>query len=197
MTSLNRRFRPLGLLWLTAMWCLLYGEITVANIAAGLAIGIVIQLVFPLPALPLQAVNVDWGELIKLLWMFVTGLISGAISVSWLAIRPAAPPKSAILTAPMRVESDFAMVTGVSLYNLQPGGTVLDLDLATHTWTVHLLDASTPAKIEQGLADIAELERHLIATFETKGRPAGAPEDRTLSGKRAEQLASVRKADNQ
>ena len=60
MRALVRRIRPLGLLWLTAMWCILYGEITVGNVAAGLAIGLIIQLVFPLPTLPLDAVTVNW-----------------------------------------------------------------------------------------------------------------------------------------
>ena len=166
MTAFIRRIRPFSLIWLAAMWCLLYGEVTLGNVLAGLGIGIGIQLVFPLPALPMQSVHVDLGALAALMWMFVTGLISGAVSVSWLAIRPQEPPKSAILTAPMRVNTDFAMVTGVSLYNLQPGGTVLDIDLARHEWTVHLLDASTPEKIEQGFADIADLERRLLAAFE-------------------------------
>ena len=152
MTAFIRRIRPFSLIWLAAMWCLLYGEVTLGNVLAGLGIGIGIQLVFPLPALPMQSVKVDFGALAGLMWMFVTGLISGAVSVSWLAIRPQEPPKSAILTAPM--------------YNLQPGGTVLDIDLARHEWTVHLLDASTPEKIEQGFADIADLERRLLAAFE-------------------------------
>ncbi|MCI6206242.1 MAG: Na+/H+ antiporter subunit E [Corynebacterium glucuronolyticum] len=173
MSALIRRIRPFSLVWLAAMWCLLYGEVTVANIVAGVAVGIIIQLVFPLPALPLQMVHVNVREFLGLMWMFVTGLLSGAVSVSWLAIRPQDPPKSAILTVPMRVESDFAMVTGVSLYNLQPGGTVLDMDLAKKEWTVHLLDASSTSKIDQAFADIADLERRLIATFEASTDKAG------------------------
>lgn len=178
MRALVRRIRPLGLLWLTAMWCLLYGEITVGNVAAGLAIGLIIQLVFPLPTLPLDAVTVNWRQLMKLIWMFISGLVSGAVSVSRLAIRPSAPPKSAILTAPMRVNSDLAMVVGVSLYNLQPGGTVLEIDLTNHQWTVHLLDASSHVKIDKGLADIARLEHLLRTAFEDN--------DLGLTGQRAE-----------
>ena len=55
-------------------------------------------------------------------------------------------------------------------YNLQPGGTITDIDLANREWTIHVLDASTPADIEREIANVATLERQMIGIFESRSK---------------------------
>jgi len=51
-------------------------------------------------------------------------------------------------------------------YNLQPGGTVTDIDLANREWTVHILDADSDAAIAREIENVQKLERQMIAIFE-------------------------------
>ena len=66
----------------------------------------------------------------------------------------------------MRVESELILAFGTTLYNLQPGGTVTDIDVGNREWTVHLLKAESQSEIDQARAAVAMLEKRLIAAFE-------------------------------
>ena len=96
----KRRFRPLFVLWLTFMWVMLMAEITWANIFGGLAVALAIVLFLPLPAMPVSSLSVRWGSLIRLLLNWIADLMAASVKVAWLALRPAAPPKTAIIRMP-------------------------------------------------------------------------------------------------
>ena len=50
------RFRPWFTVWITVMWCMLMGEITVGNVVGGLLVALVIVFALPLPAMPIAGV---------------------------------------------------------------------------------------------------------------------------------------------
>ena len=52
------------------------------------------------------------------------------------------------------------------LYNLQPGGTVTDIDIANRMWTIHVLDADDEEDLRREIQNVADLEATLIHTFE-------------------------------
>ena len=166
--SLSDRFRPWFIFWMTLMWILLMGEITWANVVAGAGLGLAITMLLPLPKLPTGGVEVDLPKLVVFLIRWVGELLVAAVQVSWLAIRPADPPKSAIFKVPMRLNSELALYFATCAYNLQPGGCVTDIDLANRTWTIHVLSAGTQKDVEKALADVDKLERSMIAIFEKR-----------------------------
>jgi len=71
-----------------------------------------------------------------------------------------------VVQVPMRVSSELILSFATVLYNLQPGGSVSDIDIANRMWTVHLLDAGTEEALAREIAAIATLERRLIHIFE-------------------------------
>lgn len=162
----KRRFRPNFILWLTFMWVMLMAEITWANIIGGLLVALAIVLFLPLPAMPISSLHIRWGSLIRLLINWIIDLMQASVKVAWLALRPADPPKTAILQVPMRVQNELVLSFATVLYNLQPGGTVTDIDIANRMWTIHVLDADDEEDIRRELDNVAELERNLIHTFE-------------------------------
>lgn len=165
---LSDRFRPWFIFWMTLMWILLMGEITWANVFAGAGLGLAITMLLPLPKLPTGGVDVDLPKLVVFLIRWVGELLVAAVQVSWLAIRPADPPKSAIFKVPMRLNSELALYFATCAYNLQPGGCVTDVDLANRTWTIHVLSAGRQKDVEKALADVDKLERSMIAIFEKR-----------------------------
>ena len=169
--NLADRFRPWFIFWLAAMWILLMGELTWANVFAGLALGLIITMLLPLPKLPTSGIKVDLPKLFIFILRWLGQLIVAAIHVSWLAIRPADPPRSAIFKVPMRLDSELALYFATCAYNLQPGGCVTDIDLANRTWTIHVLSAGTQDDVEKALADVQKLERSMIEIFEKRKGP--------------------------
>lgn len=164
--GLKRRFHPLFILWTAAMWVMLLGELSIGNVVAGLLIGLLVVLLLPLPAVPVGNIKVNIGPLFTLLSTWLVDLFKGAFQVAWLSIRRQDPPNTAILVLPMRVESEAVFALATIMYNLQPGGTVTDLDIANRRWVVHILDASSDRTINRQREAVALLERRLIEAFE-------------------------------
>ncbi len=166
--GLKNRFRPAFVAWLTFMWLLLMGELSWGNLFAGLALGTLIVLALPLPQVPRTDNRINWWKLIGFVGEWLWDLIAASARVAWLSLRPQPQPKNAILRVPMRVESELVMYLATSAYNLQPGGSVTDLDIANREWTIHVLDADTPADIQREIDNVAKLERQMIEIFESK-----------------------------
>lgn len=162
----KRRFRPFFVVWLVVMWIMLMGEISWANFFGGLAVAVGIVLLLPLPAMPIGNLSIHWGALVMLILKWFWDLAKASVKVAWLALRPQDPPQTAILSVPMRVQNDLVLSFATVLYNLQPGGSVTDIDIANRMWTVHILDASSPEAIGNEIENVAELERNLIRVFE-------------------------------
>lgn len=168
MSGVRRRLRPTTVLWIAVMWCLLYGEFSWANVLGGLAIGLLIVMLFPLPALPISGMKIRWLSLAALLFHFFVDLVESSWRVSVLALRPAEQPPSAIVRVPMRVQEDFIFAFAVGLLNLTPGGAVIELDIADRMLTMHILDARSTRELDRTLSGVAALERRLIRTFESE-----------------------------
>lgn len=164
--GIRNRMRPLTLFWITCLWCGLMGEVTWANVIAGLLVGLGVIFVLPLPRLPIAHLTVEWKALLVFLGHWLKELFAASFKVATLALRPQAPPKTAIIKAPMRVNSELILTLATGLYNLQPGGCITDIDIANRMWTVHLVDAATPEDIERELDKIRALEQSMIDIFE-------------------------------
>ena len=180
---LHNRLRWPFVIWLTFMWILLMGDLTWGNLVAGLLLGLAVVLMLPLPPVPRQNTTIRWDRLIMFVLRWLWDLIVASIRVAWLALRPEPTPKGAIVQVPMRVSSELVLYLATCAYNLQPGGTVTDINVAKRLWTVHLLDASTPQALEREIQNVATLERQMIDIFENPPRSlkrssAGAREAR-------------------
>lgn len=165
---LNDRLHWPYVLWIIVMWCLLMGEVTWANVLGGLGVGLLVVIAFPLPNTPTADIRVHWGRLIVYLGMWFAQLISASVKVAWLALRPAAPPKTAIIRMPMRVSNELVLYFATAAYNLQPGGSVSDIDIAGRMWTVHLLDCDDEEDLQREADNIMALERNMIRIFESR-----------------------------
>ena len=166
LSGLSNRFRPWSVVWLTFMWILLMGEISWGNVVAGLALGTIIVLALPLPPIPRSGNRVNWLKLAAFMAEWFWDLLTASAKVVWLSLRRAPQPRNAILRVPMRLSNELVLYLATCAYNLQPGGSVTDINLADREWTIHVLDASTPEDIEREKRNVQKLERQLIDIFE-------------------------------
>ena len=160
------RLRPLTVVWLTFMWILLMGELSWGNLIAGLGLSLLIVLALPLPPVPRSGNRVNWLKLVAFMVEWFFDLLVASAKVAWLSLRRAPQPRNAVLRVPMRLSNELVLYLATCAYNLQPGGTVTDIDLANREWTVHILDADSDAAITREIANVQKLERQMIAIFE-------------------------------
>ncbi|WP_163806380.1 Na+/H+ antiporter subunit E [Mycolicibacterium anyangense] len=161
--------------WLVLVWLLLWGTISVANVLSGLAVALLITLLLPLPAVPVQ------GKVhpLSLLWLALNvawWLVESSTQVAWLALRPGRPPLSAVLRARLALKSDLVLALGVNIMNLTPGTIVLEIDQTRRLVYVHVLDVGSQRSVDRFYRQAAKLERLLVAAFErdSEWRPAAS-----------------------
>jgi multicomponent Na+:H+ antiporter subunit E len=153
------------LCWLTLVWILLWGRISVANVLAGLAVATVITVLLPLPMVPVQGLlhPIALTRLVvRLLWW----LVQSSVQVAWQAIRPGPPPRSAVLRVRLGVKSDLVLALAVNAINLIPGTLVVEIDQTRRLLYIHVLDVGSDSAVDRFYREIAELERLLVAAFE-------------------------------
>lgn len=168
--------------WLTLVWLLLWGTVSVANVASGLAVALLITLLLPLPAVPVQ------GRLhpLSLVWLALNvawWLTQSSLQVAWLAVRPGQPPRSAVLRGRLALKSDLVLALAVNIMNLTPGTIVLEIDQTRRLVYVHVLDVGSRRTVERFYRQLTQLERLLIAAFErdSEWRPAASESEEVPS----------------
>jgi multicomponent Na+:H+ antiporter subunit E len=153
------------LCWLVLVWMLLWGNVSVANMLSGLAIALVITLLLPLPAVPVEG-RLHPLSLLRLVGYVAYSLVVSSIQVAWLAIRPGPPPMSAVLRAHLAVRSDLVLALSVNVINLIPGSIVLEIDQTRRMIYVHVIDVGSQRGVDRFYRQIADVERLMVATFE-------------------------------
>lgn len=153
------------LAWLTAIWVALWGQISVANVVGGLAVGLVIMVALPLPRVPVRG-RVRVLPLVQLAGVSIYYALESSLQLAWFAIRPAPPPIPGILRVRFRFTSDLVMVLCTNLLNLIPGTMVLEIDRERRMVYVHVIDVGSEEAVAKFVHINRRLERLLIAAFE-------------------------------
>jgi multicomponent Na+:H+ antiporter subunit E len=153
------------LCWLTLVWILLWGTVSAANIVSGLAVALVITVLLPLPAVPVEG-RVHPLSVLRLIVTVAYYLVVSSVQVAWLAIRPGTPPLTAVLRAHLAIKSDLVLALAVNVINLTPGTIVLEIDQTRRMLYVHVIDVGSERTVQRFYRQIAQFERLLVAAFE-------------------------------
>lgn len=153
------------LAWLTAVWVLLWGNVSPANILGGIAVGLGIMVFLPLPKVPVEG-RIHVLSLIRLLGVFLYYAAESSVSVAWLAIRPKAPPVTGVLRCRIAIKSDLVLTLCVDALNLIPGTMVLEIDQTRRLVYVHVLDMGSQKSVDSFYRSVRRLEKLFIAAFE-------------------------------
>src|SRR5690606_15494482 len=93
------RFRPRAnwgiLLWLTAVWVALWGDLSLANVVIGAFLAVLVTAVLPLPSTPFDGRFRPWG-VVLLLAYFLWDVVKASVEVAALAVRRK-PPRGAVI----------------------------------------------------------------------------------------------------
>lgn len=151
--------------WLILVWILLWGTFSAANVLSGLLVALVITLLLPLPAVPVEG-RVHPLSLLRLLVTVGYYLVLSSVQIAFLAIRPGPPPLSAVLRAHLAVKSDLVLALAVNIFNLIPGSIVLEIDQSRRMLYMHVIDVGNERAVARFYTQVSQVERLLVRAFE-------------------------------
>lgn len=159
--------------WLTVVWVGLWGSVTVANVAGGVAVAVVLVLVLPLTEVPERS-RVSPVGLVRFAGHFAVALFTASLQVVVLALRPQQRLRQAVIAVPVRGASDQLLTLLADAISLTPGTLTLEVDRPSSTLFVHVLDVGEgPDAVQRVRDDILRLERLAVeAIGSAEGRRA-------------------------
>ncbi|EHI12358.1 putative monovalent cation/H+ antiporter subunit E [Mycolicibacterium thermoresistibile ATCC 19527] len=173
------------LCWLTLVWVLLWGDVSAANVIAGLVLALVITLLLPLPVVPVEG-KLHPLSLLRLILQMAYWLLVSSIQLAWLAIRPGPLPVSAVLAARFNLKSDLVLALAVNLINLTPGTIGIEIDQNRRIVYVHVINVGSERALRNFYRQMKQLEQLLIAAFERDEDWRPAPEKEISNQRGAE-----------
>ena len=160
-TARRRTLQWPVVLWLTAVCVALFGELSVANVLAGLAISFAVVLVFPLPPLRMQLKI----RLLRLVWLilhFLWDVVVASYQVAVKTLNFRHQVRNAVIEVDLRTQSDFVLTVVAEMVSLVPGSLVVEARRSTHTLFLHVLDVGDEAGVEAFRDQVFALERRVV-----------------------------------
>lgn len=150
--------------WLAAVWVALWGDVSWANVLAGLALGLLVTVVFRMAPIDFHGRVHPWG-LVVLVVRFLADLVRASAEVSWLALRPGPPPRGAVIGAQLRSRSELYLTMTAELVSLVPGSLVVEANRETGRLYLHVLDLEHSGGVEAVRAAVLAQEQRVLRAF--------------------------------
>ena len=159
--SRERRLQPFPVLWLTAVWVLLWGNLSVANVLSGLVLGSLVLLVFRLPRL-IVGVRVRPWPLLRLVARFLVDVVVASLQVAWRAVPPGRVRRSSVVVVQLRNRNELFVTVIAGMVSLVPGTVVVELDGDAGRLWLHVLGAETREQAFAARDDVLALEQRVL-----------------------------------
>lgn len=178
------RFQVATVLWLTAVWVLLWGDLSAANVLGGAAVGILVTASMPMAAIDFRGRVHPLGVL-HLVHRFVVDLVVASAQVSRMALTPGRVPHGAVLRVQLRSHSDLYLTLTAELCSLVPGTIVVEAHRITGMLYVHVLDVDMAGGVETARRHVLEIEERVLRALASDDELAGARLERRPAHGRA------------
>jgi multicomponent Na+:H+ antiporter subunit E len=157
----------LGMLaWLTAVWVLLWGDITIANVVAGLAVALFVTTVAPLPRTPFDGRFRPWG-VVRLMTRFAYDVVVASLQISAIALS-GRQPQGAVIRVRLRSHSDTYLTATAGFTSLVPGSIVVEAHRVTGTLYIHVFDVEMHGGLDAAHRTVLEQEERILRAIASK-----------------------------
>ena len=129
----------LGSILLALAWAALQGEITLANLLAGYALGCVILALLARGGVMPSTLTSRMGHAAGLAGFFVWELVLANVRVAADVLRPRTTIQPAVLAIPLDVTTDGEILLLSMLINITPGSVTIDLSEDRRILYVHVM----------------------------------------------------------
>ncbi len=177
MSPRSRRARlryPLAAtVWLTAMWVLLWGDLSLGTVVAGLAVAVVVGVVFRMPPVRVTG-RLHVLPLLALVVLFLRDLVVASVQVVRLAFRFGRAPHSAVIGVLLRCPVDLYVTLTAELTSLVPGSVVVEAHRTTGMLYVHVLDVGIVHGLAAAREHVLENEARILRALASDEELAAA-----------------------
>lgn len=174
---MNRRaslpFSVASIVWLTAVWVLLWGTFTIGTALAGLGLALAVAGVFRLPRLRVDG-RVHPVALAFLLWRFLIDLVVASAEVVALALNLRRQPRSAVIGVQLRSRNELYMTLTSEITCLVPGSVVVEAHRMTGMLYVHVLDLGISKGVEAARRHVLDTEARVLRALASDAELADA-----------------------
>ncbi|GEK23550.1 Na+/H+ antiporter subunit E [Cellulomonas xylanilytica] len=152
------------IVWLTVVWVFLWGDLSVGNVLAGLAIALAVTTGLRMAPIAFHGRFRPAGFL-HLLGRFVLDLVKASFEVSLIALRPRYVPHGAVIGVQLRSHSDLYLTLTAELSSLVPGSLVVEAHRLTGVLYLHVLDVRQSGGIEAARQAVLDQEERVLRAF--------------------------------
>jgi len=167
------RFSLATTAWLTVVWVLLWGDLSVANVLAGFVLAVGVGLVFRMPPVHFAG-RVHPLSTLYLIAVFVRDLVVASAQVVTLALTPGRRPRSAVIAVSLRSPSDLYLTLTAELTSLVPGSVVVEAHRTTGMLYVHVLDVGIVGGLEKARSHVLDNEARVLRALASDAELAQA-----------------------
>jgi multicomponent Na+:H+ antiporter subunit E len=149
------------LVWLIALWMLLWGQFTLVAFLTGVVAAVVVTRVFRLPPVELSGrVNLWWG--LVFIVAFLLAVVRGSLLVAWQVLDWRRQPGAAIIAVRLRTDDDLIMTHVGVTASLIPGSLIIDADRDRRILYLHVIGVRDDAALERQRASVLGWEERIV-----------------------------------
>lgn len=155
-------FRPvLAVVWGVVVWTALWGVVSVANVVAGVGLGVATLWLLPVED---RTHQVPWRPVAALRFVtwFAWALVKASAVVAWEVVTPTNDINEGIIEIPLTTRSAGLMTLTANVVSLTPGTLTLEARRDPPALYVHVLHLRD---IEDVRAQILHIETLVVAAF--------------------------------
>lgn len=157
------------ILWLMAVWAILWGELTPKNLLVGLVFALLVTRLLALPPVQLST-RFNGLHAATLFATFLWQITRASFEVMWTVVAQGPRAESAIAGVRMRSHSDLLLTATGNTTGLIPGSVLLEVDRPNAILYFHVLDVHDQEDIQHFRVSVRNTEAAWI-------RMMGSPED--------------------
>ena len=147
------------LVWFAALWVLLWGTLSVANVFTGVLVAVAVLFVARQPARRGSPDSTARIRPLATLWfgLFVLyKLVEANLVLAWEIVTPRNTINTGVIAVPLRTESDVAMLVVSTVITLTPGTVTIDVKGTPPVLYVNVLHLHDLEKVRADMLDIEE-----------------------------------------
>ncbi|MGI8459536.1 MAG: Na+/H+ antiporter subunit E [Propionibacteriaceae bacterium] len=175
----RRRVRITSVVVLTVTWLLLWGHVTLLLVLTGVLVALLVNVVFPLPAIDLHGRFRPVGAL-RLVGTQLVDITVASLSVVALVFRFGTIPQSSIIRVQLRSRSEVYLAQTAELVSLVPGTIVLESRRSRSILYLHVLNQTEPAELATTAQLVLDAEERVLRAFGSDAEIAALDAGRPL-----------------
>ena len=166
--------------WLVVVWVALWGPVTTANVAGGLAVAAAVQLALPAGRGRRTGFAVRPVATIRFFAYFVAKLVEASVVVAVEVATPRNRIRTGVVAVPLRGASDALVTLVADAVTLTPGTLTIEVGRNPPTLYVHVLHLRD---VEAVRREVRHLEVLAVRAFGSPAALAGlATDDSRIAG---------------